>query len=73
MIEIYGADDVKTEYKEERYPYHCDVYIPSKDLFIELNLFFTHGGHPYSASRSQSSDSFCRSAQLRYCSRRIFP
>lgn len=50
MIEIYGADDVKTEYKEERYPYHCDVYIPSKDLFIELNLFFTHGGHPYSDS-----------------------
>lgn len=32
------------QYKEERYPYFCDFYIPKKDLFIELNLFWTHGG-----------------------------
>lgn len=30
-------------YKDERYPFVCDFYIPSKDLFIELNFHWTHG------------------------------
>lgn len=47
LIQIYGVDNVLTEYKEARYPYHCDVYIKSLDQFIELNLYFTHGGHPF--------------------------
>jgi len=47
LKQIYGEADVETEYKEERYPYHCDAYIKSLDQFIELNIYFTHGGHPY--------------------------
>ena len=43
LINIFGMQDIFVEYKEERYPYHCDFYIKSLDLFIELNLFFTHG------------------------------
>lgn len=35
------------QYKDSRYPYSCDFYIKSKDLFIELNLHWTHGGHPF--------------------------
>lgn len=31
--------------KDPRYPYHCDFYIPSKDLFIEINVYWTHGKH----------------------------
>jgi len=53
LKEIYGADDILTEYKEERYPYHCDIYIKSLDQFIELNLFFTHGGHPYDSTNEE--------------------
>ena len=34
-------------YREERYPFNCDFYIPSLDLFIELNFHWTHGFHPY--------------------------
>ena len=34
-------------YSEERYPFACDFYIPSKDLFIELNKHWTHGKHPF--------------------------
>lgn len=47
LRQIYGTDDVLTEYKEARYPFHCDVYIKSKDQFLELNIYFTHGEHPY--------------------------
>jgi len=25
----------------------CDFYIPSEDLFIELNRHWSHGGHFY--------------------------
>lgn len=31
--------------KDSRYPFHCDFYIPDKDLFIEINVYWTHGGH----------------------------
>lgn len=32
---------------DKRYPFPCDFYIKSLDLFIELNVHFTHGGHWY--------------------------
>lgn len=48
LQQIYGYSDVETEYNSDaRYPYHCDIYIKSLDQFIELNIFFTHGGHSY--------------------------
>lgn len=37
--------DVKREYYCDRYPFKCDFYIPSEDLFIELNLHWTHNNH----------------------------
>lgn len=40
--------DIKWHYKDkERYPFNCDFYIPSKDLFIEINFTFEHGGEPF--------------------------
>ena len=39
--------DVITQYKDDRYPFACDFYIPSLDLFIECNYRWTHGGKPY--------------------------
>lgn len=35
--------EVIRQYKEERYPFMCDFYVPSEDLFIELNYHWTHG------------------------------
>lgn len=41
---IFGEEDVSHEYnKDPRYPFRCDFYIKSLDLFIELNLHWTHG------------------------------
>lgn len=46
LIEKFGADDVETQYKSDsRYPYACDFYIRSMDLFIELNASWLHGFH----------------------------
>lgn len=45
----YGQENVIRQYSSDsRYPFNCDFYIKSKDLFIELNLSWTHGGHPFS-------------------------
>lgn len=38
--------DALHSYKKDlRYPFNCDMYIPSKDLFIECHFYWTHG--PY--------------------------
>lgn len=43
--------DVIYQYKDkQRYPFMCDFYIPSLDLFIECNYHWTHGGKPYENS-----------------------
>ena len=47
LIDVYGEDDVVRQYRDDRYPYACDFYVKSKDLFIELNFNWTHGGHPF--------------------------
>jgi len=40
--------DIIRQYISEKYPFNCDFYIPSSDLYIECNYFWTHGKHPYS-------------------------
>ena len=47
LVDRYGADDIIRQYKDERYPFRCDFYVISKDLFIELNSHWTHGEAPY--------------------------
>ena len=36
--------DLETQYKSELYPFNCDFYVPSLDLYIEYNGTWTHGG-----------------------------
>ena len=48
LLEIFDEQDIIRQYLDKgRYPYHCDFYIKSLDLFIELNLTWFHGGHPF--------------------------
>ena len=35
--------DLKTQYKSKDYPFACDFYIPSLDLYIEYNGTWLHG------------------------------
>lgn len=49
LCDRFGPGDVFSQYgihpSDPRYPYNCDFYIRSLDLFIELNLYYTHGFH----------------------------
>lgn len=47
LCETYTKEGVVRQYKCDRYPFRCDFYIPSEDLFIELNAHWSHGGMPY--------------------------
>ena len=47
----YGKFNIKHQYvDEERYPFFCDFYIKSLDLFIELNMHPSHGPHRFDAN-----------------------
>lgn len=51
LCEKFGGEDVLRQYSDkERYPYQCDFYIKSRDIFIEYNGHWTHGKHPYDNS-----------------------
>jgi hypothetical protein len=44
LLEKYDADDIIHPYYDKyRYPYLCDFYIKSADLFIEVHGNWTHG------------------------------
>lgn len=44
LVSLYDPSDIFKQYKDkQRYPFYCDFYIKSEDLFIELNLHWTHG------------------------------
>ena len=47
LIEKFGECDVIAQYKSKEYPFCCDFYIKSLDLYIECNFHWTHGFHPY--------------------------
>ena len=58
-LEIYSLllqkfPDTKTQYcKDKRYPFNCDFYIPSQDLFIEINFHWTHGKEPFNENNPE--------------------
>lgn len=36
-------DNIKTQYRSREYPFNCDFYIPSLNLYIEFNGHWSHG------------------------------
>lgn len=54
LVDQFGSNDIVRQYRDKvRYPFNCDFYIKSIDLFIELNLHWTHGGRPFDPNDSQ--------------------
>lgn len=47
----HGMTVVRQHRDENRYPFAVDFYIPERDLFIELNGSWSHGGHWYEVDR----------------------
>lgn len=40
----FGVNDVVRQYKSDVYPFNCDFYVKSHDLYIECNFSWTHCG-----------------------------
>ena len=45
LCDLFGEDDVFRQHSSEIYPFLCDFYIASRNLYIEFNALWTHGGH----------------------------
>ena len=45
--------DIIRQYSSDLYPYLCDFYIPSLNLYIELNNHWTHGPHPFDPNNEE--------------------
>ena len=57
LVLEYGADDIERQYnKDPRYPFACDFYIKSLDIFIELNLSWTHGPHKFDPNDEEDKE-----------------
>ena len=46
----FGFDDVLYQYQSKQYPFACDFYIKSLDLYIELQGTWLHGSEPFDAT-----------------------
>lgn len=54
LIYKFGFEDIIHHYKDDkRYPFECDFYIKSLDLFIELNFYWTHGYEPFNKNNTK--------------------
>lgn len=56
LCKLYS--DVKRNYKSDLYPFCCDFYVSSKDLYIECNFHWTHGYHFFNKNDSNDIERF---------------
>ena len=50
LLKTKFPDVEHSYYDKERYPFNCDMYVPSQDLFIECHFGFAHGGEPFDSN-----------------------
>lgn len=54
---IFKKDDVFYNYRDrQRYPFSCDFYIKSVDVFIEIHGYWMHGAHPFDKNNKEDLD-----------------
>ena len=67
--------NIKTQYKSKLYPFNCDFYIPSLDLYIEFNGSDLHGFHPFDKTNKDDilrlNDLIERSKKLKEQDKRV--
>lgn len=49
----YGLENVYRQYVSDKYPFPCDFYIKSIDLYIEINFAPEHYFHPYDENNEE--------------------
>lgn len=57
LKKLFNENDIERNYnKSFYYPFKCDFYIKSKDLYIECNYHWTHFGHFYDKNSKLDND-----------------
>lgn len=52
LLNENNIDFVFNSFIDDRYPFLVDFYIPSKDIFIELDIHWTHGGKLFEGTKA---------------------
>lgn len=69
LVDVFGEDDVKRQYQSALYPFACDFYVPSRDMYIELNGHWSHTDHWYDVSSKEDKaivDLWCERDTMYY-------
>lgn len=56
LVGKFGKSDIIRTYRSALYPYNCDFYIISKDLYIEYQGSWTHGKEPFDEANTKHTD-----------------
>lgn len=56
ICKAFKKKNVIRQYSSEKYPFNCDFYIKSLDLYIEFNGSWTHGKHPFDPTNKDDID-----------------
>ena len=66
LLNKFKEEDIIRQYKSEQYPYACDFYIKSLDLYIECHFGFFHNRKPFDNKNKQhlkEKDFFMKKSQ----------
>ena len=55
LLDLFSDNDILREYSSEKYPFRCDFYIKSLDLYIECNYHWTHGPHTFNPANDEDN------------------
>lgn len=53
LCDKFREEDIVRQYKSKKYPFACDFYVKSCNLYIECNFSWTHGGHWFDDSNEE--------------------
>lgn len=60
LCNLFGKSDIIRQYVDARYKnpmndrfFHCDFYISSRDIFIEIQGYWGHGKHPFDPTSAE--------------------
>lgn len=48
--------EYKCHYKNKKYPFACDFYFPSNDMYLEIQGHWTHGEHPFNSENREDQN-----------------
>lgn len=53
LLKKFDKEDIIRQYHSKQYPYACDFYIKSLDLYIECNFYISHYYEPFDSNNQE--------------------